>query len=172
MQDTFDSEIVVTYNEGRGRMVIYRDRVFPAPVSWFNKWLKKVVALDWRNETEILKDLDEYLAFNVYRMGKELEDYKASFPDRAKRIAKRYAEAIDEKGRLETLKKTKKYPNGVRCPEDQLPTKEDLESARQLVKSIEAEYKALQKEETQILRKAEGYKKNAVVIRERLKAIT
>lgn len=171
MRDTFDSEIVVTWNEGRGRMIIYRDKAFSASASWLNKWLKKIVALDYRNETEILKDLNEYLAFNVYRMNKELEEYKASFPEKAKALAHRYNDAIEEKVRLETLSKTKKYPNGARCPKDKLPTKRELTTARAKVKSIESEYKDLQKEEGQILRKAEAYKKNLIIIHERLSTI-
>lgn len=169
MRDTFDVEIRIQWNEGHGRAVIYRDRFFPAPAARLKAFLKKIVALDYEHEREILIDIDEYLAYNVYRMDQELTAYRNSFPEKKKELARRYSLAIDNKSRIEDLAKTKKYPNGVRC--ENPPSKAEVKVARDIVKDIEREFRELQAEEGKILKRLEAYKKNAEIIRERLEVM-
>ena len=72
-------------------MVLDRSIVFPATLDWLKRFLK-IVRLDWDHEVEILKDLSEYLEYNVGRCKAEAKE--TNDPTEVKRLeflAKRYA---------------------------------------------------------------------------------
>lgn len=85
----FNAEIRVKWYGGY--MIIDRGIAFPATVDWLKKYLK-IVRLDWEHEAEILKDLVEYLEYNVDRC--EAEAKVCDDKDEVKRLrfnGKRYA---------------------------------------------------------------------------------
>lgn len=72
-------------------MILERGIAFPATLDWVKGFLK-IARLDWENEVEILKDLSEYLEYNVDRL--EAEAKETDDPVEVKRLesrAKRYA---------------------------------------------------------------------------------
>ena len=153
---------------GRGCMTIWRDKAFPALKPWLKKWLK-VVALDYEQEREILVDLLEYLDFNITRLTQEKKEFPGRLEAEKKRLAKQYAEAIDEKVRIINLYKTGKNPDGTRV--NVRPTEGEVRRAKEKPKEIEREFKAFERSGKTLESTLQKYKENAAIIRERLEVI-
>lgn len=76
----FSGEIRVKWDGGF--LILDRGLAFPGTVDFVKRFLK-IVRLDWEHEVEILKDLAEYLEYNVGRCEAEAKYLRSK--------AKRYA---------------------------------------------------------------------------------
>lgn len=171
MKEEFTPTVKITWinrSGGCGCMEIYKDQFLKASRGWVRKWLK-IAQLDYEHETEILKDLSEYLEFNIERLSKELKAFPSQAEIRKKELARQYVDAKDEYNRIKNLFKTGKNPGGTRV--NIRPTEGEVRRAKNKPKEIETEFKSVDKAGRDLEKSLIRAKENAEVIRERLEAI-
>lgn len=167
MRDTFSATILVRWSTGYCE--INRDYTLNASGAWIRKFLKKVVALDWEHERQILEDWIEYLDFNTARLTSEVKAFPAEAEIEKKHIANEYADAREEYVRIKALFDTGKNPNGTRV--NVRPTEGEVRRAKEKPPQIMKKFKAVDKRGKDLERSLKRCKENAEVIRKRLEAI-
>jgi hypothetical protein len=59
-----NEDLYITFNNGRGKMIIHMDAFFPCRVKFF-KSLLNIINEDYRHEDELLNQLREYLKYRI-----------------------------------------------------------------------------------------------------------
>jgi len=122
--------IIISTNNGKGKMEIYIDRFFPCSKQTFKKLLN-IVEQDFEQREEIIARLKVYFQNHVEA---DISEWKA--------CSKHYWDAKQKAVDLTQMITDKKYPNGVRIPTDKLKElKAELKGCKQSLKVYERDAK-------------------------------
>jgi hypothetical protein len=152
MRSEFPDTFKIVYPSGS--MELYYCSVFPAAKTWLNKLLKKVLALDYEHEKQILEEIAEYLEYNIARTESEKKPLANA--------------AVNAKQKVSDLKRqieSRKRPNGLPISRGEVKDlKKDLASFKYDAQTAERLF-------NKNLKDNQRYKENLIVIRERLEAV-
>lgn len=181
MRTEFPAGVIIKWdfgymNGGRGQCFIYYNAFLTAGTGWLKSWLKKIVAVaDYPDQVSILKELEEYLVFNIFRLTTEV---KETFPAKQKTETLRINRELTAKTlELTTLKDRRKEArrrgvDGKFYYLKDAPSEFEIDRVNNQIKGLKAEARRLEAEGKTLSRTLKSCKANEAIIRERLEAMT
>lgn len=124
------NDLYITYNNGRGEMLIHMDYFFPCSQARFKKLLK-IIALDWQHEAELKEKLKVHFQNRIADL---VELWKGN--------SRKYYDSKQKDADTARLIESRKHPNGLPVSKDELKqAKADLKEYRESWKKALADAK-------------------------------